>query len=95
MMAGSGRAPTFIDLNEHLATGAQCTPGPDTGFNADRSESATETFASCFEQCRPLRTHCPGPAAQASHGHAGRWMPVCRRVIDQLLEREDGIGQGI
>lgn len=39
------------------------------------------TLGTCFEQCSPIRTRCPGPAAQMSVNNHGRWMPVCRRAV--------------
>ncbi|MFN3008035.1 hypothetical protein [Mycolicibacterium wolinskyi] len=34
--------------------------------------------ATCFENCSPLRTRCPGPAARLSCDEDGCWTAVCR-----------------
>lgn len=42
-------------------------------------DRAQAPVATCFENCSPLRTRCPGPAAQLSCAGDGCWTPVCRR----------------
>jgi hypothetical protein len=48
---------------------------------ADEFIGPAELSGTCFEHCSPIRTRCPGPAAQMSVNDDGRWMPVCRRAV--------------
>ncbi|MET0698730.1 MAG: hypothetical protein ABWY93_03615 [Mycobacterium sp.] len=48
---------------------------------ADEFAVAPQNSGTCFEHCSPIRTRCPGPAAQMSSDAEGRWMPVCRRPV--------------
>lgn len=55
----------------------------DSGY-ADLLPSTSErpgvaaTSRTCFEDCSPLRTRCPGPWAVFSQHSAGRWSAICR-----------------
>lgn len=48
---------------------------------ADEFVGPAELSGTCFEYCSPIRTRCPGPAAQMSVNDDGGWMPVCRRAV--------------
>jgi hypothetical protein len=64
-----------------LPVGAQHGPG-DIGRSVDEFAGHAEFPGTCFENCSPIRTRCPGPAAQMSLDRDGpRWMPVCRRAV--------------
>lgn len=56
----------------------QSTVGEQQRTSAELADSATDS-GSCFEHCSPIRSGCPGPAAQMSTLEA-RWVPICRRV---------------
>ena len=50
------------------------------------------TSGTCFENCSPLRTRCPGPTATFSRGSDGRWAAICRLTADcssEDLERNE------
>lgn len=46
------------------------------------------TQHSCFEDCSPLRTRCPGPAPTISRNNDGRWPPICRLTAVSALKDE-------
>lgn len=53
-----------------------------TGMSASADKTSCGAISgSCFRSCSPIRSRCPGPAAQLSSGHDGRWTAVCRRAV--------------
>jgi hypothetical protein len=59
---------------EHKSTNTRLLP-------ADQFARSAEISGTCFEHRSPIRTRCPGPAAQMSVQENDRWMPVCRRAV--------------
>jgi hypothetical protein len=67
--------------HQALPVGAQHRPGDIGRRSVDEFAGPAEFSGTCFEHCSPIRTRCPGPAAQMSVQEDGRWMPVCRRAV--------------
>lgn len=42
---------------------------------------ARATSETCFYTCSPIRSRCPGPAAQWSPIREGRWTAMCRNGV--------------
>jgi hypothetical protein len=51
-----------------------------------------QTATTCFENCSPLRTRCPGPAVTISGDKDGRWLPICRPAAMGDSSNDDGSG---
>jgi hypothetical protein len=67
--------------DQALPAGAQNTPGILAVLPADEFAGSDGFSGTCFEHCSPIRTRCPGPAAQLSVHNDGQWIPVCRRAV--------------
>lgn len=50
-------------------------------FVTDEIAGLDGTSETCFQNCSPIRTCCPGPAAQMSSNIDGCWTAVCRRAV--------------
>jgi hypothetical protein len=72
---------TIDAVGHQPATGSQQQPQSIARPCADEFVGPAELSGTCFEHCSPIRTRCPGPAAQMSVNEDGRWMPVCRRAV--------------
>jgi hypothetical protein len=83
MMPQPSLGTAIIDADRQASpVGAQHGPGDIGRLSADEFAGPAEVSGTCFEHCSPIRTRCPGPAAQMSSDRDGpRWMPVCRRAV--------------
>ena len=72
----------IIDADGETPRAGSMHTQASSGLGApDEFEGSGEFPETCFEHCSPIRTRCPGPAAQMSVNNDGHWMPICRRNV--------------
>jgi hypothetical protein len=79
-MAPRGLGAGVIDAVHRRIDDRQREPAASVLPRAHELASPEADSGTCFEHCSPIRTRCPGPAAQMSLQEEGRWMPICRRA---------------
>jgi hypothetical protein len=82
MMRRPNARTAIIDADGETPCAGSMHTQASSGLGApDEFEASGEFSETCFEHCSPIRTRCPGPAAQMSVNNDGHWMPICRRAL--------------